>query len=59
MKPNEVALEFVYFKLPGGWFSSKRLGNLTVNVTLEEDTYGEHNGNPLHFQLPLPKLEVS
>ena len=59
LMPNGVAQGFVYFKLPGGWFSSKRLENLTVNVTVEEDTYGEHNGNPVHFQLPLPKLEVS
>ncbi len=59
LKPNDVVLGFVYFNLPGGWFSSKRLENLTINVTLEEDTYGEHNGTPLHFQLPLPKLEVS
>ena len=59
LKPNDVALGFVYFKIPGGWFSSKRLENLTVNVTLEEDSYGEQNGNPLYFELSLPTLEVS
>lgn len=59
LKPNDVALGFVYFKIPGGWFSSKRLENLTVNVTLEEDSYGERNGNPLYFELSLPTLEVS
>jgi len=59
LKPDDVALGFVYFKIPGGWFSSKRLENLTVNVTLEEDSYGERNGNPLYFELSLPTLEVS
>jgi len=59
LKPNDVALGFVYFKIPGGWFSPKRLENLTVNVTLEEDSYGEQNGNPLYFELSLPTLEVS
>jgi hypothetical protein len=59
LKRHDVALGFVYFELPGGWFSSKKLENLTLNVTLEEDTYGEQNGKPLSFKLALPPLEVS
>ena len=59
VKADEVVLGFVYFKLHGGWFGSKRLENLTVHVTLEEDTYGEQNSTPLYFTLTLPTLEVS
>jgi hypothetical protein len=52
LKPNQVAVGFVYFKLPDG---VKRLENLTVEVEPSE----EKNGRRLSYKLSLPGLDLS